>query len=83
MSTTTDLSVAVRYSLSSSSLLFKLRSNSFMQRGADLTWCSAFPDEREILFPPLTFLRPTGKTLELNYAASGMKYTVVEVEPVF
>lgn len=49
MSTTTDLSIAVAYSISSRSLLLKLRTNSFMGRGADLTYLSAFPGESEIL----------------------------------
>ena len=88
MSTTTDLKVAVQYSLGQSSLLFKLNAPSFMERGADLTFLSAFPDEREILFPPLTYLRPTGKKLTLDFALAGsasgsVKYTVVEVEPKF
>eukprot|EP00322_Chrysochromulina_rotalis_P013516 CAMPEP_0115839736 /NCGR_PEP_ID=MMETSP0287-20121206/6405_1 /TAXON_ID=412157 /ORGANISM="Chrysochromulina rotalis, Strain UIO044" /LENGTH=770 /DNA_ID=CAMNT_0003293317 /DNA_START=17 /DNA_END=2329 /DNA_ORIENTATION=+ len=83
MSTTTDLKIAVQYSLGDSSLLFKLRTNSFMQRGADLTFLSAFPGEAEILFPPLTYLRPTGKCMHLSFADSTVKYTVVEVEPIF
>jgi len=58
MSTTTDLSVAIKYSASSSSVLLKLETSSFMQRGADLAFISAFPAEAEILFPPLTFLEP-------------------------
>ena len=49
MSTTTDLSIAVAYSISSRSLLLKLRTNSFMGRGADLSYLSAFPGESEIL----------------------------------
>ena len=48
MSTTTDLSVAISYSLSRSSLLFKIVTKSFLQRGADLTFLSAFPAEREM-----------------------------------
>lgn len=35
MSTTSDLAIAVQYGLSSHSLLFKLRTTSFMTRGAD------------------------------------------------
>jgi hypothetical protein len=51
MSTTTDLNVALMYSLSrgSESLIFKVRTTSFMNRGANLEWCSAFPAEKEIL----------------------------------
>lgn len=58
LSTTTDLAVAIKYSASASSVLLKLETSSFMQRGADLAFLSAFPAESEILFPPLTFLEP-------------------------
>ena len=56
-----------------------LRAQSFMQRGADLTFLSAFPAEREYLFPPLTYLQPTGKVVEV--VQGGSIFTVVEVEP--
>jgi hypothetical protein len=62
MSTTRDLSVAVRYCLSPRSLLFKIVSPNFMSMGADVQWLSAFPGEAEILYPPLTYLMPTGRT---------------------
>jgi hypothetical protein len=62
MSTTTDLNVAVRYCLSPNSLLFKIVSDSFMTMGADVQWLSAFPSEAEVLYPPLTYLKPTGRT---------------------
>ena len=60
MSTTRDLAVAVRYCLSPKSLLLKLICPGFMTTGADVHWLSAFPEEAEILFPPLTFLDPLG-----------------------
>ena len=31
-----------------------------MERGAPLQWLSAFPGESEFLYPPLTYLKPTG-----------------------
>mmetsp|Transcript_53239 Transcript_53239/g.140906 ORF Transcript_53239/g.140906 Transcript_53239/m.140906 type:complete len:566 (-) Transcript_53239:50-1747(-) len=61
MSTTTNLEVALRYSLSANSLLFKLSAGSFLAVGADVQWLSAFPHEAEVLYPPLTFLQPTGR----------------------
>ena len=64
---------------SASSLLFKLSTKSFLQRGADIAFLSAFPSEGEVLLPPLTFLRPTGQKLEL--LLHDLKLTVVEVEP--
>ena len=51
MSTTNDLSVAVRYSASRSSVLLRMVTKSFIERGADISYLSAFPDEAEVLFP--------------------------------
>ena len=83
MSTTTNLEVAVRYSLSSQSLLLKIVSPNFMTTGAELQWLSAFPGEAEILYPPLTYLKPTGRTdivwLEKN--REKLSFKVVEVNP--
>ena len=47
--------------------------------GVNLEWISAFPEESEILFPPLTYLQPTGRrqTVEID----GMHFTIVEVQP--
>jgi len=80
--------VAVRYALSGHSLLFKVSATSFMNRGADITWLSAFPAEKEVVYPPLTYLQPTGRrevvTIEAGEAGKGsprMEFTVLEVEP--
>ena len=82
MSTTTNLDIAVRYSRGAgTALIFRLRSTSFMNLGCDLTPLSAFPHEKEYLYPSLTFLQPTGKTHKLVY--DGTTFTVVEVEPSF
>ena len=62
MSTTQDLTVAVRYCLSKQSLLFKIVAPVFMSMGAEVHWLSAFPGEKEILYPPLTYLKPTGRS---------------------
>ena len=79
MSATTDLSVALRYAISPHSLLFMITTKSFMERGVDLSYLSCFPEEREFLFAPLTYLRPTGAT---QFVESGdMTVTVVEVTP--
>ena len=65
MSTTRSLATALAYSSPSKSptlsptarapisLLIRLRTCSFMERGASLEWLSAFPAEQEVLFPPL------------------------------
>lgn len=78
-STTTDVAVAAAYSASAESLLFKFRVGNFMQYGAELQWLSAFPAEAEVLYPPLTYLQPTGRVERLSIGKSN--FTVVEVEP--
>ena len=79
MSTTTSLSVALCYSASTNAaVLLRLLTTSFMQRGADLSYLSAFPDEAEVLFPPLTFLQ-----VEASYEVDvgGQRWTVVDAVP--
>jgi hypothetical protein len=79
MSTTTDIKTAVEYSLSSESLIFMIVTQNALQRGASLSWLSAFPTEEEICFPPLTYLQTTGRkqVVEIN----GMRFTIVQVAP--
>ena len=79
MSTTNDLSVAVRYSASRSSVLLRMVTKSFIERGADISYLSAFPGEAEVLFPPLTYLKPTGKTEEV--ATGDASFTIIDVVP--
>ena len=84
MSTTTDLRVAVRYSLSRHSLLLRIVAPNFMAHGADLRWLSAFPGEAEVLYPPLTFLKPTGRTEKVDAMdrdGRPVTFTVIEVNP--
>jgi len=77
MSTTTDITTAVSYSMSPESLIFRIVTANKLQRGADLQWVSAFAGEAEVLYAPLTFLQPTGRSqvVELD----GKCFTVVEV----
>ena len=79
MSTTVNAEVALTYSESANPLIFKLRTESFMERGASVQWLSAFPQEEEILFPPLTHMQATG-TVE-KFALDGQAWTIVTVEP--
>ena len=79
MSTTTDLHIAMRYAASQSCLLFVLRTCSFQERGADVSYLSCFPDESEILYPPMTHLRPTGKQVVEH--VDGATITAVQVAP--
>ena len=56
----------------------------FMQLGADLQWLSAFPGEAEILYPPLTYLKPTGKAERFDAESvdgERVSFTVVELQP--
>ena len=87
MSTTTALKVALSYATvkeadSGHALIFKLRTDSFLGRGASLSWISAFADEEETIFPPLSYLKPTEKRQEMVATADGRAVTVVEVVPV-
>ena len=79
MSTTSSLQVAAAYSSSECSLFFKLKTASFMERGVNIVFLSAFPAEAEFLFSPLTYLLPTGKTQEMQ--VNGSQLTIVEVQP--
>uniref|UniRef100_A0A7S3PZY4 Mono(ADP-ribosyl)transferase n=1 Tax=Chaetoceros debilis TaxID=122233 RepID=A0A7S3PZY4_9STRA len=81
MSTTDDLTVAVEYSKSASgsALLFKIRVENLKQYGADISWLSTNGSEHEILYPPLTFMQPTGRVQTITI--HGLFYTVVEVQP--
>ena len=79
MSTTRSLEVAMDYSTSISPMLMRLKVDSFMQVGADLSFIAAFPDEDEVLYPPLTYLKPLGPANELKIG--DIVFTVVDVEP--
>ena len=82
MSTTRSLEVAVRYSAGECSVLLKLETSGFRDRGANLNFISAFPGEVECLYPPLTHLAPTGNKQEVKLQ-NGVQFTVVEVKPTF
>lgn len=80
MSTTQDATCAVKYGMAGQHcVLLKLRTRSSMERGADLTFLSAFPREREFLFKPLTFLQVLGPPRSITLAGKPM--TVIDVEP--
>jgi hypothetical protein len=61
MSTTTDLETSVGYACSKCPLVFKIVSTSWTNRGCDIKWLSMYPDEAEVLYPPLTYLKPISK----------------------
>ena len=52
-----------------------------MNRGADVSFLSAFPNEKEYLYPPLTYLKPTGRKEVVKFAKPmNMEFTVIEAE---
>ncbi len=86
MSTTTDLDTAIAYSISDDpkikhSLIFKILTENNLQRGADLQWLSAFPNEAEVLYPPVTYLQPTREKISEDIEVDGYTFTVLEVKP--
>ena len=58
MSTTPSLQVALTYAASTSPVLLQLHVRNFLERGADISFLSAFPAEEEVVYPPLTFIQP-------------------------
>ena len=84
MSTTSDLEIALRYSLpedgasASSFVIMRVITKTFMDRGPNIAFLSAFPNEAEYLFPPLTYLKPTGGKSEKTFG--GIMWTVLDVE---
>ena len=79
MSTTSELTIAVRYGMSRNSLIFRIVTRNNLERGSDISHISVFPNESEVLFAPLTFLQPTGRSQILQLG--GITVTVVEVTP--
>ena len=87
MSTTKKYCVACGYAVrkgeTNSGLLMKIVTSNNLQRGADLTFLSMFPGEAETLFPPLTFVQPTGRVQEMEFKNSNGEVTftlnIVEV----
>jgi hypothetical protein len=80
MSTASNLAVAMQYSCSNRhAVLMRLVTDSFFNRGPDISFLSAFPTESEFLFPPLTYLQPTGRTQKVH--VDGTTFEVIDVKP--
>eukprot|EP00959_Pyramimonas_sp_CCMP1952_P408577 8562822-Pyramimonas_sp.AAC.2 len=58
VSTSQKQSVVISYAKSLKPLIFKLKVQNRMDLGADISWLSVFPNEKEFLYPPLTYLHP-------------------------
>lgn len=84
MSTTVSLAVALRYGHSTSSVLLRMCPTNFIESGADLSFLSVFPAEEERVYPPLTYLKPQGKPIDVKVELDPrhtVTYTVVNVLP--
>ena len=57
------LEYALRDNKTGRATIFKLDTDFFMNRGVDLRFCSAFPEEREFLYPPCTCAMPSPSSL--------------------
>jgi hypothetical protein len=87
MSTTTDCRVACTYAVrrgeTDGALLMKIVTSNNLQRGADLTFLSLFPEEVETLYPCLTFVQYTEgdkeQVIECKHNGKVFKLTVIEV----
>ena len=81
-SSSADIKVALRYSdKAEKRILLKVATRSFMERGADMQYLSAFPDEAEYLYPPLTYMMPTGAVDEFTSEDGKVLFTVFEATP--
>ena len=54
-----------------------MEATSLVDCGADIGWLSMYPAEKEVLFPPLTYLRPVGQPVLEDGC------TVITVQPRF
>lgn len=81
MSTSADFQIAVKFAevaTSASPLIFKYVTSSFMERGADISFLSVYPEEKEVLYPPLTYLEPVSVKKQ---RIKGKWFIVAEVKP--
>jgi hypothetical protein len=60
-------------------LLLKVTTSNVMSLGADIAFLSVYEQEKEVLYPPLTYLRPKGPARRERYG--GRTVLVAEVEP--
>ena len=62
---------------SGQSLIFRIVVRTNIDVGGDLTFLSAFPQEQEILYPPLTFFMRAAKTEPQELVWNGVTYTIL------
>ena len=64
MSTTTAKAEAMAYAKRAPGMLLFEIQQGFVARGASISWLSQYPNEEEVLFPPLTTLEVVGSRVE-------------------
>ena len=79
LSTSASKEVAANFAVSQLPLIFKFETKDFTSRGADVSFLSVYPAEKEALYPPLTYLRSVGMHKEM---LGGLEVVVATVEPV-
>ena len=62
-------------------MLLRLRTTSFMARGADISFISAFAAESEVLFPPLTYLK-VEEQHQVQVPGTDVSFTVIDITPL-
>ena len=60
-STSENLGIIAEHSRSACPMLLRLRVDSPIALGANISWLSTLPREEEWLYPPLAYLKPTYK----------------------
>jgi hypothetical protein len=76
MSTSVSKVKIGEYAKSEYPLILRVVPTSFMERGSDISWLSLYPGEKEVLYPPLTYLETIRKRRIKN-----CKGWVIDVRP--
>ena len=84
-STTADAKIALRYARDwtigrergDKALIFRVIPKNFLERGSDLSFLSAFPHEKEALYPPTTLFTPLDHAEVFTFDQT--EFTVVDV----
>jgi hypothetical protein len=83
MSTSRDMIVALNYGTEGSSMngsvLFKIVVRNDLEMGADIQWLSAFPQEAEVLYPPLALLIPSKKEIKVLDGGGGVSSRSINI----
>ena len=53
-----------------------------MDKGADVSWLSAYPKEKEVIYPPLSFMQPLYQQ-KLKGLPNGVKGTAITMSISF